>query len=285
MKEKYLNYITYSRQYSDKTIKGYTYILNKIDEYLVTIGKSISKPEELKVVDIYNFLGYLSQEWLSPCTCAWIMDGVKAYLRWCKNVGELDILDLSKIKSPKVPDREIWFFSEEEKSEILDAVNRGVGARKITQLRNKLLTYMLLHTGLRCHELAKIKVSEIWESLQVIGKWWVRRFVFLRPEILNLIYSYLWARERDSEYLFDGTKGHITTDRIKHIFQKMSKLMWFHIHAHKFRHTFATDLLHIPWANIYSVSRLLGHKRITTTQIYLGTDNSELKKLQFWLRF
>ena len=42
---------------------------------------------------------------------------------------------------------------------------------------------------------------------------------------------------------------------------------------------------HIYGSNIYAVAKILGHKRITTTQIYLGTDNMELKNLQFWLRF
>ena len=148
------------------------------------------------------------------------------------------------------------------------------------------MVYLFLHSWLRCSELAKIKVHEIWESLQVIGKWWKRRFVYLRPEILDLIYLYLGKRKKKSDYLFPWNKGnHIGRDQINHIFSKMSKEIWIHIYAHKFRHTVATDLLHIPWSNIYAVSKILWHSRITTTQIYLWTDNMELKKLQFWLKF
>ena len=145
---------------------------------------------------------------------------------------------------------------------------------------------MFLQTWLRCHELAKIKVSEIWESLQIVGKGGKLRTVYLRPELLEMIEEYLEERKRESEYLFDSTKDwHIREWYIRTIFNKVSKKVWFHVHAHKFRHTFATDLLHIPWANIFNVATLMGHSRITTTQIYLWVDNSELKKLQFSLNY
>lgn len=274
-----------SRGYSQSTLTGYKFTLGKFEEWLVWKGKSIDDPENIKLVDIYNFIEKLNEDDVSPRTRAWIIDWVRGYLKYCKEIVELDIVDLHKIKSPKVPDREIWFFNKEQKEQILKLFNKWVGKSEIVKLRNKLLTYMLLHTGLRCHEIAKIKVCEIWESLQVIGKWGKRRFVFLRKEILDLIYLYLGRRKRKSDFLFDWTKGHLTTDRIRRIFNTQSKKLWFRIHTHKFRHTFATDLLHVPWANIFAVSKLLGHKKITTTQIYLGTDNSELKKIQFWLNF
>ena len=284
MKENFLSYIT-SRGYSKSTIKGYVYILGRFDDWLSQVGKSVDDPEAIRLVDIYNFMETLNGSWLSARSCAWIIDWVRGYLKYCRDIVELDIVDLHKVKSPKVPDREIWYFNKEQKKEILNLFNKWVWGTEIVKLRNKLLTYMLLHTGLRCHEIAKIKVCEIWESLQVIGKWWRRRFVFLRPEILDLIYLYLGKRKRKSDYLFDGTKWHLTTDRIRRIFNSQSKKLWFRIHTHKFRHTFATDLLHVPWANIFAVSKLMGHKKITTTQIYLGADNMELKKLQFWLKF
>jgi len=126
------------------------------------------------------------------------------------------------------------------------------------------------------------------DSLQVVGKGGIRRFVYLRKELLDMIYLYLGKRKRDSNYLFhswfkDGT--HIQTHRIRSVISKIGKLAGVHTYPHKFRHTFAVDLLHVPWSNIYSVSRLLWHKHINTTQIYLGADNTELKKVQFWLKF
>jgi site-specific recombinase XerD len=186
----------------------------------------------------------------------------------------------------KVPDRQVGFFSEKEKNQIIKTVKEWVGVKDITQMRNRLLTYILMQTWLRCHELAKIKVSEIWESLQIVGKGKKLRTVYLRKELLDMIGEYLSKRKRKSEYLFDSTKEwHMREWSIRNIFNRMTKKLWFHIHAHKFRHTFATDLLHIPWSNIFNVAKLMWHSKITTTQIYLWVNDSELKNLQFRLDF
>lgn len=286
MIENYVNYITYTRQYSPNTIKNHKKALRQLDIFLAGSNKSANDPERIKLVDIYGFIESLCKRGLALGTQAWMVDAVRAYLKYCKYVLDLEVIDPSKIKSPKVPDNEIWFFSRGEKQAILRLVNSGFGNTEEQQLRNKLLVYLFLHTGLRIHEMAKIKVNEIWESLQVIGKGGKRRFVYLRAEILDMIYLYLGKRRVVSDYLFWWYKGwHLTADRICHIFVGMSKACGIHIHAHKFRHTFATDLLHVPWSNIYNVAKLLGHKYISTTQIYLGTDDFELKKIQFWLKF
>ena len=288
MKQSYIDYLSYTLRYSEYTTKGHNYVLSRFDGWLNSKWKNIEDPENIKLADVYSFIEDMSKIGLTAGTCAWFTNAIKGYLKYCKNILELDIVDYHKIKAPKTPERKIWFFSKDEKEKILREFNQGVGIREIKKLRNKLLTYMLLHTGLRCHEIAKIRVNEIWESLQVVGKGWKLRTVFLRPELLEMIGEYLDKRDNDSEYLFpshnlDG--GHIREWSIRNIYIKLTKKLWFHIHAHKFRHTFATDLLHIPWSNIYDVAKLMGHSKITTTQIYLGTNQESLKRLQFWLSF
>lgn len=286
MKESYIDYQRYTLRYSDSTVHGSEYVLDKFDEWLTIKDKSVNDPENIKIVDVYSFIETLSKRDLTVGTCAWFTDKIKGYLRYCKDVLELNVIDYRKVKTPKIPDRKIWFFSNDEKKDILKVFNDWIGYNEIKKIRNKLLTYMLLHTGLRCHEIAKIKVCDIGENLQIIGKGGVRRFVYLRPEILDMIYLYLGKRRKISDYLFDGNKwNHVTTDCIRKVYYNLSKKIGIHIHPHKFRHTFATDILHVPWSNIYAVSKLLGHKNISTTQVYLGTDSRELKKIQFWLNF
>ena len=74
MKENYINYITHTRMYSEKTVKSYTFSLTKFDNWLGGIGKTIEKPEEIKLIDFYNFMESLSKDGLSARTCAWVID-------------------------------------------------------------------------------------------------------------------------------------------------------------------------------------------------------------------
>lgn len=285
--ENYLDFLLYNKWLSLNTIIRYRKSLKKFECFLWSVWKSLSRIYEIELSDVYLFIANERKVWLSTSSCNNSINAIRGYLRYCKNILNLNVLDPTKITWCKAPERNIWFFNKEQKILIKKAVNKWIWKKNITQLRNKLLTYMLMNTGLRVHELAKIKTEEIWESLQVIGKWWKRRVVFLKKELLDMIDEYLSERKRNSEYLFDSTKEgkHLRESSIRRIYEQLTAKLWFHIHPHRFRHTFATDLLHIHWSNIYNVAKLLGHKRITTTQIYLWCEDTELKKLQFWLKF
>lgn len=285
--EKFLTYLLYNKWLSENTIIRYRKGLKKFECYLSSVWKTLCRPYEIELSDIFGYITKLREDRLSPATCNNDINAIRGFLRYNRNILNLNVLDPSKVISCKVHERNIWFYNKDQKRLILKSVNRGVWKRELTQLRNKILTYMLLHTGLRCHEIAKIKVEEIWENLQVVGKWWKHRTVYLRPELLEMIEQYLSKRKRESEYLFDSTKAwhHFRESSIRRIYEQLTNTLWFRIHPHKFRHTFCTDLLHIQWANIYNVAKLMGHKRITTTQIYIWCDDLELKKLQFWLKY
>jgi len=286
MIQRYLDYIQYTRCLSINTVIRCRKGLKKFEIYLQGIWKTLDRSEEIKLIDILEFTWNMRKAWLVETSCNSVLDAVKGILRYEREILEMDVLNDRKIELLKEPDKQIWFFKKEEKKKIINAVKRGVGKKEVTQLRNKLLTYMLMQTWLRCHEIAKIKVEDIWESLQVIGKWQKLRTVYLRPELLEMIKEYLSKRKRESEYLFDSTTEwrHLREWSIRNIFIRMSRELGFHIHSHKFRHTFATDLVHLRWSNIFNVAKLMGHSRITTTQIYLWVNDSELKNLQFRLK-
>ena len=288
MIERFLGYIAYNRCLSGETVLKYRKALKKFNLFLGRKGKNADHPEEITLEDVSGFISDIIEQGLSPTYCNWLLIGIKSYLNYLRDILYMDVIDPHKIRYCKTPERNVGYFNEKQKRLILNAVNNGTCGRDIICLKHKLLVYMFFHTWLRCHELIKIKVDEIWENLQVIGKWGKRRTVYLRKEILDMIEEYLAKRNKKSEYLFPHRckEGqHMTDAAVRGVFFKLAKKLGFWIHPHKFRHTFATDLLRIPWSNIYNVAKLLGHSNINTTQIYLGLNDAELKKIQFWLKF
>lgn len=289
MIEQYIDHILYVIWLSKLTAISYQYSLIKFNNFLKSLWKTLDNPEWITLVDINKWI--IEQKDLNNKTINKRLASIKGYLNWLRD-NNSDVLDPSAIKCLKKVDRPIGYFSQQEKKKILKFVNEGYWNCEEIQLRNKLLVYVLMFTWLRIHEALNIKTKDVQESIQIIWKWWKHRWTFLRPEILDIAKEYLNKRKTYSEYLFCTVWNNkhskrwekLDTSSARVMFMRMSKALWIHIYAHKFRHTFATGLLKLKWSNIYNIARLLGHKNISTTQIYLWYNDTELKNLQFSLK-
>ena len=289
MIEQYIDHILYVMWLSELTAESYADSLRKFNNFLKTLSKNLDNPEDITYVDINKWI--IEQKDLNNKTINKRLASIKGYLNWLRD-NNSDVLDPSAIKCLKKVDRPIGYFSQQEKKKILKFVNEGYWNCEEIQLRNKLLVYVLMFTWLRIHEALNIKTKDVQESIQIIGKWWKHRWTFFRPEILDIAKEYLNKRKTYSEYLFCTVWNNkhskrwekLDTSSARVMFMRMSKALWIHIYAHKFRHTFATGLLKLKWSNIYNIARLLGHKNISTTQIYIWYNNTELKNLQFSLK-
>ena len=289
MIEQYIDHILYVIWLSKLTAVTYQYSLIEFNNFLKSLWKTLDNPEWITLVDINKWI--IEQKDLNNKTINKRLASIKGYLNWLRD-NNSDVLDPSAIKCLKKVDRPIGYFSQQEKKKILKFVNEGYWNCEEIQLRNKLLVYVLMFTWLRIHEALNIKTKDVQESIQIIGKWWKHRWTFFRPEILDIAKEYLNKRKTYSEYLFCTVWNNkhskrwekLDTSSARVMFMRMSKALWIHIYAHKFRHTFATSLLKLQGCNIYNLARLLWHKNISTTQIYLWYNNQELKKLQFSLK-
>ena len=289
MIEQYIDHILYVIWLSKLTAITYQYSLIEFNNFLKSLWKTLDNPEWITLVDINKWI--IEQKDLNNKTINKRLASIKGYLNWLRD-NNSDVLDPSAIKCLKKVDRPIGYFSRQEKKKILKFVNEGYWNCEEIQLRNKLLVYVLMFTWLRIHEALNIKTKDVQESIQIIGKWWKHRWTFFRPEILDIAKEYINKRKTYSEYLFCTVWNNkhskrwekLDTSSARVMFMRMSKALWIHIYAHKFRHTFATGLLKLKWSNIYNIARLLGHKNISTTQIYLWYNNTELKNLQFSLK-
>jgi len=138
----------------------------------------------------------------------------------------------------------------------------------IPNYRDKLMVELLYDTGMRVGEFTKLKVENIDFDERFITipaentKTKTGRTIWVPQEILSEIKAYLKLTKKKEGRLFE-----LTPRRIQQLLKKYSKLIGIKTTPHTLRHTHIVHALlnKIP---ITAIQKQVGHKRLTTTQIY-----------------
>jgi len=138
--------------------------------------------------------------------------------------------------------------------------------------------------GLRIAEVASLKLVDLYldeqyPRLMAHGKGSHERSIYLSSQAEYNLKSYLAERpavSSDFVFLSYQLKGLSTTSIHKRlvIYRERAGI---HITAHRFRHSFATDLLNAD-AAVTSIQKLMGHRWLETTQIYLLANDKQVRE-------
>jgi integrase/recombinase XerD len=150
--------------------------------------------------------------------------------------------------------------------------------------RDRAILTLIYSTGLRVSEVCSLQMKDISRNEQRIlisGKGGRERYVPLDPIVDEAIQEYLKSRNSTISELFVSKKsGSLTPRAIQLMVKKYAQEAKIDkkVTPHKLRHTCATHLLQ-EGAHLVSIQKLLGHKSLTTTQIYLHITIADLKEL------
>lgn len=142
-------------------------------------------------------------------------------------------------------------------------------------LKVKCIFYLMFYGGLRKGELVNLKRKDFdldKRRVKLKGKRGKERITIYNKKTAELIKLY-FSSEIEEQNAFNITPSGVYNYffRIKHYFKEVN------LTPHLLRHSFATYCLNEKELDISEVSRLLGHKSLVTTMIYLGWD---LDKIQ-----
>lgn len=215
---------------------------------------------------------------LRPESVRTYLAGIRALFDWLVEEGERDDSPLLAINAPP-PDGQLRQpFSRDEVAAIFASQN----PRTLAGARNLALFALLLDTGLRRAEAAGLRVEDVDRKegqISVIGKGRKPRTVGIGRETLRSLDSYLRRRVRaeiDSPWLWvirDYVQARPPTGgMISAIHKDLTKRLGFHVHAHRWRHTYAQWLLDSGLDREY-VRRLMGHTDPKTLSRYTGATD------------
>lgn len=169
-------------------------------------------------------------------------------------------------------------------SKQVDKLLSVVKPTSFTRIRNRAIISTFLFSGLRVGELINLKISNV-----DIKEGWIRvrkgkggqRDVPLDLKLEPYLTAWDIKRPKHSRFYFTTHKGtKLFTSYIRKMvkdYGKKAKLDT-DIHPHLLRHTYATEMLKRDDINIDNLKNLLGHKALSSTEVYLHTLPQDLHK-------
>ncbi|MDO4216552.1 MAG: tyrosine-type recombinase/integrase [Bacteroidales bacterium] len=279
--ERFLNYISTERKYSEYTLRNYSGSLQLFANYCKENG--VEEIEEIEAREVREWQMGLTENGTHPNTIRLHLVALRTWFRFMRREGWLHTDVMAKVRTPKIPPRLPVTFRESEVEHLYDA---DLFANDFEGQRDKLLLRMLYETGMRRAEVVSLTNESINfsnNSIKVRGKGNKERIIPIENELAQNIRNYFALKEQIEdvdEHLFVRPNGKpITYAEVGSIVKRYMSMLSHaeKITPHVFRHTFATHLLN-EGADISAIKELLGHADIHTTEIYTHVTREHIKE-------
>jgi len=277
------------RKLSNKTIKNYSRQIG----YLLKWLEQEKQITEIKYVTTSLIKEFLMKKRAEGITVNYFNDLLKAfkvYFRYAYEENYTDKLLTDKIKNAKGEKVIIRTFSDKELKRLLNYYQ----GHSYLQIRNKIIVYLFVDTGIRLSELIELTEEQIKFDDYIIikGKGNKERVVPKSPMLSKWLIKYMAVRKSFFQYkntpnnlLLSKNGKPMCTAMVDRIIKNagaasdISKDI--RVSAHTIRHTYAQYELK-NGLDLYSLSRLLGHENVSITQTYLNgmRDKEVLQQAQ-----
>ncbi|MGL4368439.1 MAG: tyrosine-type recombinase/integrase, partial [Spirochaetota bacterium] len=253
--------------------------LSQFAGYLCEDG-SDEECSSVSPVDIRGFIDYLWDQDCSRATIERKLSTLKSFFSFLHRRDCITSDPSFGIPYPKKEKRLPHFLYDNQIRKILD-----FPIDDLSDVRDRAMLELFYSTGARVSEIAFAVESDCnmhAGTMKVMGKGSAERLVFLTDDAKQWLLRYLKEREpAKKERLFLNSKGRPLTVRgIFYIIHRRALDAGYtdFVSPHTFRHSFATELMN-GGADIRSVQEMLGHRNISTTQIYTHTSRAKLKEV------
>lgn len=279
---KYKTYLRLEKGLSSNTIGAYLDDLNKLFSFMD--NESLSY-HQISYADLQQFIAQLCDIGISARSQARIISGIKSFYRFLILEDYMRNDPTELLESPKIGMKLPEVLTVDEINDILSTIDLSTA----TGQRNRAMLEVLYSCGLRVSELIHLKYSDVYfdeEFIKVEGKGNKQRLVPISQTALNEIRKYLLDRHEidvkkgSEDILFLNRRGTgLSRVMVFHVIKAQVELAGIRktISPHTFRHSFATHLLE-GGANLRAIQLMLGHEKITTTELYTHIDREFLRK-------
>lgn len=298
----YYDYLNIQKNASKHTIRGY---LSDLIEFFLFLQKEILNYKEISIQDIRNYFLKItginleknhSQKKIKTTTQKRKISSIRNFYKYLQKNNFIENNPV-QIKFPKTSKTLPESFKYYEINKLFDFFENILKQKENSEqivfiYRDHCIIEMLYSSGMRISELLSLKVNDVLhnnnpelikEELKIKGKRNKERYVYLGSFAIESLKKYLNYRDLlkpKTDFLFVNKNGLALTDRgVRNRLKTYQYLLDLsRTYPHKFRHSFATDLLN-EGLDIRTLQEMLGHASLSTTQIYTHVSKAKLKEL------
>jgi len=277
---KFLGYLHIEKGFSQGTIEAYQLDIERgLIPFLRQQGKS--EIEEVTKDDIRAYLDYVAtNKGNSNVTRARKLAAIKSFFKYLVENERLEVNPAALIRSPKIPEKEPVYLTDEESIRLLRTIAREAKPR--VRERDMAIVILFLHTGLRVSELTNLKLVNVdleRNQIKITRKGNKEQYLHLNGETVSALTRYLAKRPeaRNGRFFVGNNGGNLDRTYVYGIVRRYLKLAGINKGKqgpHLLRHTFCTRL-HQKGVGPFTIKDLAGHKSLNTTMRYIKIENKE----------
>ena len=282
----FLRSLRIERNASPLTLKSYAEDFNSFFDYLQDrVGRSPT-PAEVDITLLRGYVAYLHECQYAKTTIARRLASLRSFFRYCSREKLTTSNPAKALRTPRIGRKLPNFLTTQQTVQLIETPSTDEPAG----MRDKAMIETMYSAGLRVAELVGMNLSD-WDQdanvLRVRGKGRKERIAPLGSYATAALHKWLKVRRvaadakpSDQDAIFLNRFGkRLTTRSVGRMLEKYVKFTGLDTKAspHTMRHTFATHLLD-GGADLRSVQELLGHKSLSTTQIYTHVSTQRLRE-------
>jgi integrase/recombinase XerC len=290
--EQFLEHLRYERNVSAHTLRNYASDLEQFIDHLApkdpTSGKrNFPDLSDIDHLTIREWLAVLHTDQKKKSSIARKLAALRTFFQFLVREGLLEGNPAKLVATPRQEKKLPKHLSIEEAIRFIESPDPETDLGK----RDRAMLELMYATGVRVAELTTLNLSDIDfgnQLVRVTGKRRKQRIVPFGEPAGVAIKDYLTVRDkfllnapiskRDDEAVFLNYQGtRITTRSVGRMVEKYIKICagMHSISPHALRHSFATHLLD-SGADLRDIQELLGHARLSTTQVYTHVSMEKL---------
>ena len=280
--DSFIGYLKVERCYSAHTLRAYEGDLKAFKEYVAQLDGSLSFQEvDADVVRLW--MASMVDAGCAPASVCRKLSALRSFFAYLRADCGVALNPLAGLKGPKCRKKLPAFIKEEEMDALIDEVSYGEG---YVACRDRMIMQLFYETGVRLSELVGLDVSSVdmqADVLKVLGKRNRERVIPFASGLKAALAVYLqeraaFASAADGALFLSVRGGRIPPGSV---YRMVRRYLSDTVSAkkkspHVLRHSFATAMLNNN-AELGAVKELLGHRQLSTTEIYTHLSFEDLK--------